>query len=36
MMRAVLDAGGDRNLRDAEGVTPADIGIPREVNKEVT
>ena len=31
MLRAVLDAGGDRNRPDAQGVTPADIGIPRRV-----
>jgi ankyrin repeat protein len=31
MLRTVLDAGGDRNRRDAQGVTPADIGIPRRV-----
>ena len=31
MLRAVLEAGGDRSRRDAQGVTPADIGIPRRV-----
>jgi len=31
MLSAVLVAGGDRHRRDAEGLTAADIGIPRSV-----
>ena len=32
MIKAVLEAGGDRHRKDADGQTPADIEIPRRAN----